>query len=157
MAGAINPAIIATFTKQLDNLITQQTLILTQITTSNGRLDSHYRRLARLQTKLSLPPLQLVLLVIDSSSMKLQVASLLLVPMPAPSSRPNLICLEEHESAMPLIAVLHDELPSSPQQEKVVVKLPAPHTKANIIVATVPSSLIYTIIVLATSPILRLE
>jgi hypothetical protein len=78
-------------------------------------------------------------------------------PRPAPSSRPNLISLEEHESAMPLVAVLHDELPSSPQQEKVVVKPPAPHTKANIIVAMVPPSLIYTIIVLATSLILRLE
>jgi hypothetical protein len=41
MANAVDPATITTFTKQLDRLITQQTLILAQITTINGRLDSH--------------------------------------------------------------------------------------------------------------------
>jgi hypothetical protein len=156
MASAVDPATITTFTKQLDRLITQQTLILAQITTINGRLDSHDQRLARLEIKMSLPPLQPTLPAIDSSSMKLHVASPLPVPRPALPSRSDPICLEEHKSTLPLIAALHDELHSSPRQEQVVVKLPAPHTKASIIVATVPPSLIYTIIP-ATSPILRLE
>jgi hypothetical protein len=140
---------------QMAAMIDQQTLILAQITTFNGWLDSHDRRLARLETKVSLPPLQPALPAIDSSSMKLQVASPSTVPSLPP--RPNPICLEEHGSALPLIAALHDELPSSPQQEQVVVELPVPHTKPYIIVAAVPPSLICTIIIPATSPILTLK
>jgi hypothetical protein len=144
---------------QMAAMIDQQTLILAQIVTFNGWLDSHDLRLARLETKVSLPPLRPALPAIDSSSMKLQVASPSPVPRPAPSlpPRPNPICLEEHGSALPLIAALHDELPSSPQQEQVVVELPVPHTKAHIIVAAVPPSLICTIIIPATSPILTLK
>jgi hypothetical protein len=61
----------------LCKILDQQTLTLAQITTINGRLDSQDWLLARLETKVSLPPLQPALssISIDSSSTKLQLSS----------------------------------------------------------------------------------
>jgi hypothetical protein len=83
---------------------------------------------------------------------------LLCAPRPAPwLPRLDLICLKEHESALPLVTTLHDKLRSSPQQEQVIVELLAPHVNAAIIVSMVPPSLICTIIIPITSPIITLE
>jgi hypothetical protein len=65
--------------------------------------------------------------------------------------------LKEPESALPLVAALHGELPSSPQQEQVVVELPAPHVKAAIIVSAAPPSLICTTVVPAAPLIITPE
>jgi hypothetical protein len=79
---------IAVMNEQQKKTYDQQTLILAEITTINGRLDSHDRRLARPEAKLSLPPFQPALSAINSSSTKLQLASPSPVKMETPAPHP---------------------------------------------------------------------
>jgi hypothetical protein len=60
----------------------------------------------------------------------------------------NLLCL---------LSALHNELPSSPQHEQVIVELPAPHMKAAIIMSAVVPSLICTTVIPAAPPIITPE
>jgi hypothetical protein len=75
MSGPVKDLATMTPDEKLDFLMEGVIRLMGQVTTMNGCLDAHDRRLTRLETKLSLPPLQPALPAIDFSSTKLQQAS----------------------------------------------------------------------------------
>jgi hypothetical protein len=89
MSGPVKDPATMTPDEKLDFLMEGVIRLMGPVTTMNGRLNAHYRWLTRLETNLSLPPLQPALSTINFSSTKLQLASPSPVKVETPAPHPQ--------------------------------------------------------------------